>query len=95
MTCLSFCDYELIGFKKGKGHKKYQALLRSYDDPEKTRVISFGDRRYAQYKDATGLGFWSHLNHYDKRRRDNYRKRHEGDNLHCFSPGYFSYYYLW
>jgi hypothetical protein len=38
---------------------------------------------------------YSHLNHYDKKRRDLYRSRHKNDKLNEYSPGWFSYYWLW
>ena len=93
-TCLPFKDWDLEGFEKGRGHKKYNAILIN-SKTDKVRKIPFGDNRYEHFKDSTGEGVWSHLDHNDKKRRDNYRKRHKGDNLDCFSPGYFSWCYLW
>lgn len=91
-----------IEFKKStRQYKKYMAIL-----PDGKRV-HFGDVRYQQYKDSVpknlGGGLYSDLDHYDLKRRDNYRKRHGGkickngqrciDNL--YTPAWFSYYYLW
>tara|TARA_A100001015_G_C14678647_1_gene589810 strand:- start:66 stop:293 length:228 start_codon:yes stop_codon:yes gene_type:complete len=42
------------------------------------KTYHFGDSRYEQYKDSTGLGIYSHLDHMDKTRRSNYYKRHSG-----------------
>lgn len=82
----------LIGFEQGTGYKKYNALI--YDDSNNlVKKIPFGDRRYQQYHDKIGL--YSHLDHHDERRRLNYQKRHKNDKLNEFSPGYFSWHYLW
>jgi hypothetical protein len=58
-------------------------------------LLSFGDKRYEHYKDL--IGHYSNLNHLDKKRRDNYRKRAEGighlDNYK--SPNFWSYWTLW
>ncbi len=43
-----------------------------------TRAIHFGDTRYQQYQDSTGLGLYSHLDHNDERRRAMYFLRHSG-----------------
>jgi len=40
--------------------------------------VHFGDSRYPQYRDTTGLGLYSHLDHGDKNRRRNYFMRHSG-----------------
>ena len=61
----------------------------------KHKIIPFGDIRYQQYKDQTGLGLYSDKDHGDPKRRQSYRKRHEGEQNHMFSSGYFSFYYLW
>jgi hypothetical protein len=50
--------------------KKYVALL-----PD-GRKVHFGDKRYQQFKDSTGLGLYSHLDHGNKKRRENYFSRH-------------------
>lgn len=77
------------------GFKKYTAIL-----PDGSRV-SFGDRRYEQYRDvvprAQGGGKWSHLDHLDEARRDNYRRRHGATGYHLipFTPAWFSFNLLW
>lgn len=40
-------------------------------------LTSFGDKRYQQYHDK--LGFYSHLDHNDKDRRERYLNRHSKD----------------
>ena len=87
------------------GYKKYQAIIPLPNG--KTKLVSFGDRRYQQYKDSVpksmGGGKYTSKNHLDKQRRASYRARH--GSLTCkngekciavkFSPAWFSYYYLW
>lgn len=79
-----------------KKNKKYDVLF-------KDRWIAFGDSRYQHYRDRTGLGLYSHLDHNDKKRRERYKKRHEKILLKngkpavmdMNSPAYWSYFYLW
>ena len=74
--------------KSTKKFKKYDAILNN------GQIVSFGDNRYQQYKDKA-LGLYSKLDHLDKKRRDNYKARHHKDINNKFSPGWFSYNYLW
>lgn len=77
--------------------KKYTVISPS------GRKIHFGDTRYEQYKDSTGLNLYSHLNHNDPVRRKNYLARAKGirdknGNLTYKdpeSPNYYSVKYLW
>lgn len=55
-------------------------------------IVSFGDKRYQQYRD--GIGHYTNLNHYDKERQIRYFKRH-GSIYKFESAGYFSAFYLW
>lgn len=74
-------------------NKKYDVY---HDD---VYLTSFGAIRpnnepYEHYEDK--IGAYSRWNHYDDRRRANYRKRHSKDNLNDLSSaGFWSYYYLW
>lgn len=68
-------------------HKKYMAVFE-------TKTVHFGDNRYQQYKDSTGLGKYTHLNHGDAARRRRYYQRH-GKNALKYSAKYFSHKYLW
>lgn len=87
--------WKLTGFEKSQSkNKKYDAILTNKFSSKVIRV-PFGDSRYEQYKDNTGLGLYSSLNHLDNNRRKNYRARHQGEEKHIFSSGYFSWYYLW
>jgi hypothetical protein len=86
---------KLIGFRKStRRHKKYDAIL--YDNKKNIyKHIPFGDNRYQQFKDITGLNIYSHLDHNDPIRRANYRKRHDNTHNIKYSPSWFSWYYLW
>jgi len=82
----------MIRFEEGSGNKKYNALI--YDTSGNLiKKIPFGDRRYQQFHDKIGL--YKHLDHNDDMRRLNYQSRHKNDKLNEFSPGYFSWNYLW
>ena len=88
-------DYALVGFNRSRTkNKMYDALIRGVDG--EIRRIPFGDTRYENYHDLTGLNLYPHLNHGDKNRRKSYRSRHKGYlRAGYFSPGHFSFYYLW
>jgi hypothetical protein len=58
--------------KSNKKYKKYSVIT------PKGRVINFGDRRYEQYRDSTGLGLYSNLDHKDKDRQKRYLARAKG-----------------
>ena len=47
-------------------------------DSKQRKWIHFGDSRYEQYRDSSGLGIYTHLNHGDKSRRKRYFLRHSG-----------------
>ena len=74
-------------FKKStRKNKKYDA----YKDGK--YLVSFGDSRYKQYKDK--IGDYSHLDHLDKKRRDNYYKRFGKDAM-FESAEWFANRFLW
>ncbi len=58
-------------------------------------ILSFGDKRYQHYFDK--FGYYSNLNHLNKKRRDSYKKRAEGiGNLNNpYSSNFWSYWGLW
>jgi hypothetical protein len=69
-------------------NKKYDVY---YDD---IYLTSFGQLPYEQYEDK--IGYYRDLNHYDKKRRDNYRTRHRHDNISDLSSaGFWSWHFLW
>lgn len=74
-------------FKKStRKNKKYCAYKNG------KMIAHFGDKRYGQYKDKIGL--YSHLDHGDKKRRDNYYARH-GKTAKFESAKWFSHNFLW
>lgn len=88
-------EWKLKGFEKAKAmHKKYTAIIMNKEG--KTKKINFGDDRYSHYKDRTGLGLFSYLNHNDPDRRRLYHLRHNKDvQSGSYSAGYFALEYLW
>ena len=42
------------------------------------KTIHFGDSSMEQYRDTTGLGLYTHLNHNDEKRRASYLARARG-----------------
>lgn len=81
-------------FKKSeRKDKKYKVFYNG-------NWIHFGHRKMQQYRDSTGLGLYSHLDHLDKRRRDNYRARAKGikndkGEYTYKNPNYANYYSYW
>ena len=68
----------IVKFEKGPGVKKYTATVKN-KKTKKTRILHFGDKNYEQFKDRTNLGIYSHKNHGNKRRQENYYNRHSGE----------------
>ena len=89
-------EYRFIKFEKStRKNKMYNALLRSKVD-NKIVKVHFGDSNYENYRDKTGLNLYPKLIHNDKDRRKLYRLRHGKDIKDgYYSPGFFSWYYLW
>jgi len=48
-----------------------------------------------QYKDTTGLGLYSNLDHNDEDRRESFRARFRESAKVKYSPSWFSYNFLW
>jgi hypothetical protein len=96
MVFYSFEDYKLKRFEKSDTlNKKYNAILINTKTKKEIRV-PFGDSRYGQFKDSTGLGLFSKNDTLDKKRRDLYRNRHKKDLRDGFySAGYLAWHYLW
>ena len=66
----------MLILKSSRNDKKYMAIIGK-------QKIHFGgnpNHPYYQYRDSTGLGLYSHLNHNDKNKRRLYLKRHHGVN---------------
>lgn len=88
----------VFDFKKStRKNKKYMVKIGDGD-----KWIHFGDTRYHHFNDKA-LGLYSHLNHYDMNRLENYRKRAMGIKnkkgeltyKDINSPNYWSLRYLW
>jgi hypothetical protein len=96
MTYYSKNDYKLLGYRRSKSkYKKYDAILENKKS-KKINYVPFGDVRYSNYNDLTGLNLYPHLLHGDKNRRRLYRARHMKDlKTGYYSPGFFSYFVLW
>ena len=83
--------------KSNNKHKKYSVITPS------GKKIHFGDKRYEQFRDTTGLGLYTKLNHNDKQRQANYCKRAKGIKnkkgqltyKDKETPNYYSVKYLW
>jgi hypothetical protein len=89
-------NYDFMCFEKSKiKHKKYNGIIQ-HKTSGRIVKIPFGDDRYGQYRDQTGLGVYSDKDHMDSFRIFNYIQRHKKwvkDGY--FSPGFFSLMYLW
>lgn len=91
-------------FVRGKGQHKYTAMVPVNGE---IKIVHFGHKKYQQYKDSVpvsmGGGLWSHKNHGDETRRQSYRARHGGIKRKNgqkainvkYTPGWFSYHFLW
>jgi len=96
MTYYSKNDYKLIGYKKSNTkNKMYDGILQN-KQTGRTVSIPFGDKRYENYQDKTGLNLYPQLIHNDKERRRLYRLRHKKDLKDgYYSAGMFSWNLLW
>lgn len=110
-----FRDLKRVTYIKGNLNKtyKYKAhiprdIWNKWRIDKLTRndykVIQFGRPGYQQYKDK--LGGWTRYDHLDKKRRQNYRARHEPIRITIknkkyisyrvpFTNEFFSYYLMW
>ena len=59
--------------KSTRKNKKYMAYV-----PEKARWLHFGQYGMAQYKDSTGVGLFTHIDHLDNKRRKRFFQRFAG-----------------
>jgi hypothetical protein len=89
-------DYILLRYEKSKTkNKKYDAIIQNKKNKE-IKKIPFGDKRYNNYHDKTGLNLYPSLITGDKKRRRLYKLRHKKDVKEgYYSPGYFSFNILW
>jgi len=96
MVYYNINEYDFERFENSDNkNKKYDAILKNKHTNKYVRV-PFGSRSYEQYKDITGLNLYSNKNHLDDKRRNAYQARHKHFiKPGYFSPGYFSFYFLW
>jgi hypothetical protein len=89
-------DFTLITFKKSNTkNKMYDALIES-KTTKKIKRIPFGDNSMGNYRDGTGVNAYPHLIHSDKVRRAAFQARFKHFlKPGYYSPGYFSYHFLW
>ena len=82
--------------KSTRPGKKYMVVVNG-------KTIHFGDSSSQQYRDTTGLGLYTHLNHNDEKRRASYLARAKGIKngqgrltwQDKNSPNYYSIRWLW
>lgn len=87
--------WTLEGFRPAtRGGKKVIALLRN-KKTNKINELPFGQKGSSTYHDLTRVG--GDPVHHDKKKRENYRKRHkgEGDQHKKWSAGFLAYHWLW
>ena len=100
MVSYKKADYKIVKFQRSSlKTKKYTVILMNKKTQKQVKV-NFGAIKkdgtpYQQYEDRTPLKLFSKYDHKDKDRRNRYRDRHKNDNLQDYSPGYFSWKYLW
>ena len=88
-------DYKFVKFEKSNvKNKKYVAILLNKKTGKEKRV-NFGDNSLGQYNDSTGLGLYSHLDHNDKKKRENFKKRFARLLDKKYSATWFADRYLW
>jgi hypothetical protein len=89
-------EYKFVKYAKStRKHKKYSAMLKN-KNTDKTVVLHFGDNRYENFHDLTGLNLYPSKIHGDPKRRKSYKARHKKDIKDgYFSSGYYSYNILW
>ena len=94
MTYYKKTEYKLLGYRKSKRkNAKYDAILEN-KTTKKLKYVPFGDVRYSNFRDLSGLNLYK--THNDPNRRKLYRARHKHYlKSGYYSPSYFSYYILW
>jgi hypothetical protein len=89
-------DFTFIKFvKSNTKNKMYDAIIQS-KATKKVKRLPFGLSTMGNYRDITGLNLYPNLIHNDPVRRKSFKARFKNilkDGY--YSPGYFSYYYLW
>jgi len=87
-------QFQFVKFRKSRTlNKKYDMIIRD-KNTKRLQTVPFGDTRYEHYMDSA-LGHYSHLNHYDEKRRKAYLARHEKTRHKKFSASWASAVFLW
>ena len=87
--------FRFIKFQKAKNtSKKYDAIIEDVKT-RRRQTVPFGDVRFQQFSDSTGLKLYSRLDHNDEKRRQNYLARHEKTRHKKWSPSWWSSVFLW
>ena len=96
MTYYDMRLYYFVNFEKAtKTNKMYNAIIRE-KKTSKIVKLPFGDNRYKNYGDKTGLNLYPKLITGNLERRRLYRLRHQRDlKVGYYSSGFFAYYILW
>ena len=79
--------------KSSRKTKKYMVNVK-FPNKRGYKLIHFGARGMAQFKDKTPLKLYSSMDHLDKKRKDNYYSRF-GKTNDKTSPMWWSHRYLW
>ena len=88
-------DYEFVKIVKSEAkNKKYAAILKN-KKTGRFKTVNFGQKFFEQYRDSTGLGLYSHLDHDDEKRRDNFKKRFGRLLDKKYTATWFANKYLW
>jgi len=89
-------QWELLRFEPcSSPHKKYTAVLKDRMT-DRTVNLDFGKPGFWHFEDVTGLGLFSHLDRKCPDRRQKFRDRFaKFVQADMFTPGYFSYHFLW
>lgn len=96
MAVVTKYNGKLLYWYQGDYPKKYKVIVVDPKNNTK-KTVQFGSRLHGQYKDITPLRLYSSYDHMDRKRRDNYRKRHgaSGHQKIKFTPAWFSWWFLW
>jgi hypothetical protein len=89
-------EWDFLHFKPSPTpNKKYTAVLQERVGG-RTVEVDFGRPGFWHFRDATGLNLYSQLDHMDFERRQLFRERFGHYIIpSMYTPGYFSYHFLW
>lgn len=89
-------EWDFLHFKPSPSpDKKYTAVLRERIGGRIVE-LDFGRPGFWHFQDATGLDLYSHLDHKDFERRQLFKERYSHYIIpSMYTPGYFSFNFLW